>query len=93
MKELERKLKELKEQNISYTDLEILDEINYQSKEYLEIELSEKEKELLLNTIHNAYLKSEDLTIYQITTIALENLKELKNMSTWDLVEKTCWRF
>lgn len=93
MKELEKVLKELNNKRINLIDLDIMQEINYQSEFCYEMNLNEYEKELLLNTIHNAYLKSEDLTIYQITTIALENLKELKNMSTWDLVEKTCWRF
>lgn len=92
MKELENKLKELKEENISITDLEILTEINYQSEYYLEIELTKEEKEMILEQVHRAWLKSEDLTIYQITTTAMDNLKELKNMTTWELIEKTCWR-
>ena len=93
MKELEEKLMELKSENISYTDLEILDEINYQSEYYLEIELSEEEKEELFESVHRAWLKSEDLQIYQIVTVALENIKELKNMSTFDLIDKVIWRF
>jgi hypothetical protein len=92
MKELENKLKELKEENINVSDLEILEEINYQSEYCLNIKLSEEEKKMAFSQIHRAWLKSEDLTIYQITTTALENLKALKDMTTWELIEKTCWR-
>ena len=92
MKELENKLLELKSENISVADLEILEEINYQSKYYLEIELTETEKEKAFEEIHRAWLKSEDLPIYQIATTVLENIKNLDNMTTWDIIEETCWR-
>lgn len=93
MKELEEKLLELKSQNISYTDLEILDEINYQSKYYLEIELTEEEKEMIFEKVHRTWLKTEELTIYQIVTTAMDNLKDLANMSVWDLSDKTIERY
>lgn len=92
MKELENKLKELKEENISVADLEILDEINYQSNYYLEIELTEEEKQKAFSEIHRAWLKSEDLPIYKITTTVLEEFDNLDKLSTWDIIEKTCWR-
>ena len=91
MKELERVLKELNNKHINIADLEILNEINYQSEYYLERKLTDNEKELLFDSIHRAWLKSEDLEIYKITTTALDNLDELENMSTWDLIEKACY--
>lgn len=91
MKELEEKLKELKIENICVSDLEILDEINYQS-DYLEIELTEEEKERAFSEIHRAWLKTDDLPIYQLTTTVLENIKDIGKLSTWDIIEKTCWR-
>lgn len=93
MKELEMKLKELKENNICVADLEILDEINYQSEYYLEVELNEEDKEMIFSQIHNAWLKSEGLPIHVITTAAMENFDKLKNMTTWDLVEEASWRY
>ena len=93
MKELEEKLKELEKEHISYTDLEILDEINYQSKYYLEIKLKEEEKEMIFSQIHRAWLKSEGLPIHVITTAAMDNLDKLKDMSTYDLVEEASWRY
>lgn len=92
MKELENKLKELKEENISVSDLEILQEIEYQSEYYLEIELTDEDKERAFQEIHRAWLKSEDLSIYQIVTTVLENIKNIDSLSTWDIIEKTCWR-
>jgi len=93
MKELENKLKELEIENISIADLEILQEMEYQAKYYLEIKLDDNDKEMIFKKIHEAWLKSEDLQIYQIVTVALENIKELKNMSTFDLIDKVIWRF
>ena len=92
MKELESKLKELKEENISVADLEILEEIDYQANYYLEIELTEEEKEIAFHEIHRAWLKSEDLQIHQIASTVLENIKNIDSLSTWDIIEKTCWR-
>lgn len=93
MKELEEKLLELKRENISIVDLDILDEINYQSEYYLEIKLTEEEKEMVFSQVHKAWLKSEGLPIHVITTTALDNLDKLKNMSTYELVEETSWRY
>lgn len=93
MKELEEKLLELKRENISIVDLDILDEINYQSEYYLEIKLTEEEKEMVFSKVHKAWLKSEGLPIHVITTTALDNLDKLKNMSTYELVEETSWRY
>lgn len=90
MKELEKILNELNGKNINLGDLEIIQEINYQSY-CMEITLEEEEKELLFNRIHTAWLKSEDLAIHTITTAALENLENLKDMSTRELVEESCW--
>lgn len=92
MKELEKILKEIKEKNINLGDLEIMDNINYQSEFYLEIKLSEEEKKLVLERVHKAWLKTEDIPIYQLVTTALENLKRLKDMTTWEIVEETMWR-
>lgn len=92
IKELENKLNEIKADNISVADLEIINEINYQSEYYLEIELTDEEKDMMFEQVHRAWLKSEDLQIYQIVTTAMDNLKELKDMTTWELIEKTCWR-
>lgn len=93
MKELEEKLLELKSENISYTDLEILDEINYQSKYYLEVELNDEDKEMIFHKIHDAWLKSEGLPIYVITTAAMDNIKKIKNMSIRELIDESCWRY
>lgn len=93
MKELENKLKELEEQKINLMDLDILQELNYQSKYYLEVELTEEEKEEVFYQVRRAYLKSEDLPIHVITTTALDNLEELKNMSTWDLIEEASFNY
>lgn len=92
MKELELTLELLENKNINIMDLDILNEINYQSKYYLEIELTKEEKETIFKQVHRAYLKSEDLSIYQIVTTAMDNLKDIKDMTTWELIEKTCWR-
>ena len=88
MKELEKVLKTIKNKGLSLIDLDIMQEINYQSEFCYEINLNEYEKELLLNTIHNAYLKSENLEIYKLTTIAIDNLQDLEWMSTYDLIDK-----
>lgn len=93
MKELEEKLLELKSQNISYTDLEILDEINYQSEYYLEIELSKEDKEIIFHKIHDAWLKSEGLPIHVITTTVMDNIEKIKNMSVRELIDESCWRY
>lgn len=92
MKELENKLMELKEENISIADLEILQEIDYQAEFEFEKELTEKEKEKAFSEIHRAWLKSEDLPIYKITTTVLEEFENLDKLTTWDIIEKTCWR-
>ncbi len=87
MKELEKMLNNIKNKGLSLLDLDIMQEINYQSEYCYDIRLNEYEKELLLNTIHNAYLKSEDLEIYKLTTVAINNLKDLEWMSTYDLID------
>lgn len=91
MKELENKLNELKEENICIADLDILNEINYQSEEF-ERKLTEEEKQKAFSEIHRAWLKSEDLPIYKITTTVLEEFDNLDELTTWDIIEKTCWR-
>ena len=88
MKELEKVLKELNNKGVNLIDLDIMQEINYQSEFCYEMNLNEYEKELLLNTIHRAYLKSEDLEIYKLTTVAIDNLEDLEWMSTYDLIDK-----
>jgi len=89
MKELELTLELLESKNINVMDLDILQEINYQTKYYLEVELTDKEKEEIFSLIHRAYLKSEGLPIHAITTAALDNIKELATMTTKELIERT----
>ena len=93
MKELEKVLKELNDKHINIADLEILEEINYQSEFYLEKKLNDKEKQLLFDLINRAWLKSEGLPIHVITTTALDNLDELEKMTTWELVERACMNY
>lgn len=93
MKELEEKLLELKRENISYTDLEILDEIDYQSEYYLEIKLEEEEKETIFRKVHDAWLKSEGLPIHVLVTSVMDNLEKLKELSIRDIIEDACWRY
>jgi hypothetical protein len=88
MKELENMLETIKNKGVSLIDLDIMSEINYQSEYCYEINFNEYEKELLLNTIHNAYLKSENLEIYKLTTVAINNIKDLEWISTYDLIDK-----
>ncbi len=93
MKELEKILKELNKKNITCADLEILDEINYQSQYYLEIELNEEEKEKIFNKIHTAWLKTDTIPIFVLTTVVMENIKKLDKMTTNDIVEEAIWRY
>lgn len=93
MKELELTLELLEKKNINIMDLDILSEIKWQAQYYLEIELSEEEKNMIFEQVQRAYLKSEGIPIHVITTAAMDNLDKLKDMSTYDLVEESCWRY
>ena len=90
MKELEKIIEELREKNINILDLEIANEIKWQT-DYSDKEFTEDEKQKLWDNVERAYSKSSDLTIENITRAALNNFDELDNMDTWDLIEEACW--
>lgn len=78
-------LKRLKENNILLIDLTIIDEIENQAPTY-----TEKEKQMLYSHILDAYLHAESLTIEEITNAAVRNIKELSNLTKWELINKAC---
>lgn len=90
MKDLEKVLKELKERNINVLDLEIANEIKWQT-DYNDRKFTDEEKQKLWNYVDRAYLKSEDLTVEQITRAAIKYIDKLDDMEIWDLIEEACW--
>ncbi len=83
-------IKELKENNINMPGLNIAYELKCQL-DFCERKLTEEEKDILLDNIERAYLKSEDLSIETITRKAIELFDNLENMTTWDLIEESCY--
>lgn len=83
-------IKELNEKNIDMLCLEIAYELKCQLN-FCEREFNEEEQNILLDNIERAYLKSEDLSIETITRKAIELFDNLENMTTWDLIEESCY--
>lgn len=53
--------------------------------------LTDSELVLVVDSVMEAYLKSEDIDLEKIVYVALDNLNELEDMSTWDLLDKCVW--
>lgn len=90
MLELEKVLEELRERNINFLDLQIVDEINCQL-DYNDKTFTTKNKEKLLSYIRNVYLKSDNLSIETITRATIDKFDELDDMSTYDLLDYACY--
>ena len=89
-KEYNKIIKELKENNINMLGLSIAYELECQLG-FCERKFTEEEKDILLDNIERAYLKSEDLSIEVITRKAIELFDNLESMTTWDLIEESCY--
>lgn len=90
MKELEKIIEKLREKNVNILDLEIANEIKCQT-DYNDRKFTNEEKQKLWDYVDKAYLKSEDLSIEQITRAAIRYIDELDKMEIWDLIEEACW--
>jgi len=90
MKKYIEVIEELENRNIDMLGLEIAYELKVQL-DFTEREFTEEQKEELFTAIERAYLKSDDLTIEAITRKAIELYDELENMTTWDLIEESCY--
>lgn len=90
MLELEKVLEELRERNMNFLDLQIVDEINCQL-DYNDKTFTTKNKEKLLSYIRNVYLKSDNLSIETITRATIDKFDELDDMSIYDLLDYACY--
>lgn len=83
-------LKVARENKLDIISLEVASEV-----EALSIPFDEKDFEIACSIVENAYIKSDELSIYQIAT-ALSNLYEndkniLNKLSYRDLIDEACY--
>ena len=85
-------LKIARENKLDIISLEVASEV-----EALSIPFDEKDFEIACSIVENAYIKSEDLSVYQLAN-ALSNLYDndkniLKKLSYRDLIDEACYLF
>lgn len=75
-------IKDLRDNHIYLSDLLIWDEIDSQ----LEEELTDNQLEILYNTVERAYMKAEEVDLYDLVKYCINNLDKLYDMNIWDIL-------
>lgn len=86
-KEYEKILKDMEKENITVIDLEVYYTLNI-ILNYKEIKVNKEQFNELFGTVSCAYLKADDINLDYIVMVSIDNLDNLKDMSTWDLLDK-----
>lgn len=80
--EIKEVLKELSDKGIDLLELNIWNEIDCQ----LDKELTDNQLMLLYCTVERAYLKAEEITIYQLVKYCIKNIDKIYDMDIWFII-------
>lgn len=86
-KEYEKILKDMEKEHITMLDLEVYYDLIIRLS-YTEVKINKEQFDELFGTITRAYLKADDINLDYIVMAGIDNLDNLKDMSTWDLLDK-----
>ena len=86
-KEYEKILKDMEKEHITVLDLEVYYTLRTVLN-YKEIKVNKEQFDELFGAIRHAYLKADDINLDHIVIASINNLADLKDMSTWDLLDK-----
>lgn len=86
-KEYEKILKDMEKEHITVLDLEVYYTLNT-ILNYKEVNVNKEQFDELFGAIRHAYLKADDISLDHIVMTSIDNLDNLKDMSTWDLLDK-----
>lgn len=87
-KEYEKILKDMEKEHITVLDLEVYYTLNT-ILNYKEVNVNKEQFDELFGAIRHAYLKADDINLDYIVMASIDNLNNLKDMSTWDLLDKS----
>ena len=82
---IKEELESLKDKGISLLDMMVYDEITCQ----LEEEINEVQFEMLFSKVSDAYLKTDDCSLYGIVKFCVNNLDKIDDMSIWEILENS----
>lgn len=86
-KEYEKILKDMEKEHITVLDLEVYYTLNT-ILNYKEVNVNKEQFDKLFGAIRHTYLKADDINLDYIVMASIDNLNNLKDMSTWDLLDK-----
>ena len=86
-KDYEKILKDMEKEHITVLDLEVYYTLNT-TLNYKEVKVNKEQFDELFGVIYRAYLKADDIDLDYIVMASIDNLDNLKDMSTWDLLDK-----
>lgn len=86
-KEYEKILKDMRKEHITIVDLEVYFTLNA-ILDHKGIRVNKEQFDELFGAIRHAYLKADDINLDYIVIASINNLADLKDMSTWDLLDK-----
>ena len=75
-------IQELEDKGIDLLELNIWNEIDCQ----LEEELTDNQLMTLYCTVERAYLKAEEITIYQLVKYCIKNIDKIYDMDIWFII-------
>ena len=81
---IRKTIDDLKNSPRALCDLIVYDEIDCQ----LQNPISDEDFEFLFSTVKNAYLKADGIDLGPIVSYCIDNFKDLKGMSSWDILEQ-----
>lgn len=82
---LKNKIKELESENISISDLSIINEIEAQ----LENTLPNDEYEKLFQTVKDCHFKTNIVSLCDLVNFCIKNIDKISNMSTYEIIENS----
>ena len=82
---LKNKIKELESENISISDLSIINEIDAQ----LENTLPNNEYEKLFRTVKGCHFKVDIVSLCDLVNFCIKNIDKIDNMSTYEIIENS----
>lgn len=86
-KEYEKILKDMEKEHITVLDLEVYFTLNT-ILNYKEVKVNKEQFDELFGVIRHAYLKADNINLDYIVMASIDNLDNLKDMSTWELLDK-----